>query len=394
MNYEDILIGSKETLTHSITQSDIEKFVNLTGDDNKLHVDAEYASKTVFKKPVVHGMIGASFISTIIGTKLPGDGALWFSQTLDFLLPVRIGDVITVFAEVIKKHDRDRIIELNIEILNQNRQIVTRGVSKVKIVEQQVSEKENTLIENGTKTALILGGTGGIGKAACIQLANDGFDIVIHYNSNKSKASAIQDEVLKLHRKAIIFKADISSEEEINELVNFSIRKFGKIDVFVNCAATAIPPIKVLDLLWSDFVHQLDLNIKTNLLMINKLLPGMIANKYGKIITIGTIYSDKPNINLTHYTTAKAALEGFTKSLALELAPKGIYINMVSPSVLSTELTADIPEKIKLITASQTPLRRLATPEDVAGSISFLAGDKSNFLCGENIRLNGGQVMI
>ena len=125
MKYEDIVIGMKETLSHSITQSDIEKFVNLTGDDNKLHVDSEYASKTVFKKPVVHGMIGASFISTIIGTKLPGDGALWFSQTLEFLLPVRIGDVITVVAEVIKKHDRERIIELKIEILNQNRQIVT-----------------------------------------------------------------------------------------------------------------------------------------------------------------------------------------------------------------------------------------------------------------------------
>ena len=394
MKYEDIVIGTKETLSHSITQSDIEKFVNLTGDDNKLHVDPEYASKTVFKKPVVHGMIGASFISTIIGTKLPGDGALWFSQTLEFLLPVRIGDVITVVAEVTKKHDRDRIIELNIEILNQNRQVVTRGVSKVKIVEQQVSIKDDAQKGDIAKTALILGGTGGIGKATCVQLARDGFNIAIHYNSNKSKASSIQDEIIKLGKKAIIFQADISSEEKLNELVDYSIRKLGKIDVFVNCAATAIPPIKVFDLLWADFVHQIELNIKTNLLVIKRVLPGMITNKYGKIITIGTIYSDKPNINLAHYTTAKSALEGFTKSLALELAPKGIYVNMVSPSVISTELTADIPEKSKLITASQTPLRRLATPEDVAGSISFLAGDKSNFLSGENIRLNGGQVMI
>ena len=394
MKYEDIVIGMKETLSHSITQSDIEKFVNLTGDDNKLHVDSEYASKTVFKKPVVHGMIGASFISTIIGTKLPGDGALWFSQTLEFILPVRIGDVITVVAEVIKKHDRDHIIELDIEILNQNRQIVTRGISKVKIIKQQFSKKEDIPKENKTKTALILGGTGGIGHAACIQLAKDGFNIAIHYNSNKNKASSIENEVIELGRKAIIFPADISSEEKINELVDYSIRKLGKIDVFVNCAATAIPPIKVFDLLWTDFVHQLELNIKTNLLVIKRLLPSMIANKYGKIITIGTIYSDKPNINLAHYTTAKAALEGFTKSLALELASKGIYVNMVSPSVISTELTADIPEKIKLITASQTPLRRLATPEDVAGAISFLAGDKSNFLSGENIRVNGGQVMI
>ena len=111
MKYNDIKIGDKEKLNHVITSEDIEKFVDLTGDDNKLHVDEKYASKTNFKKPVVHGMLGASFISTIIGTKLPGDGALWFSQSLEFLLPVRVGDTLTIFAEVIKKNDKEKIIE-------------------------------------------------------------------------------------------------------------------------------------------------------------------------------------------------------------------------------------------------------------------------------------------
>ena len=394
MKYNEILVGTKESLIHSITQKDIEKFVDLTGDDNKLHVDKEFASTTCFKKPVVHGMISASFISTIIGTKLPGDGALWFSQTLEFLLPVRIGDVITVTAEVIKKYDRDQIIELNIEILNQNRQVVTRGISKVKVIEQELPKSDNLSTVDKSEVALVVGGTGGIGHATCLQLAKDGFDIIIHYNSNKNKAISLQNEVIKLGRKAIIFQADISEENKINELVDYGLRKFEHIDMFVNCAATAIPPIKVMDLLWPDFIHQIELNLKTNLQFIKKILPGMIANKYGKIVTIGTIYSDKPNLNLTHYTTAKAALEGFTKSLALELAPKGIYVNMVSPSVLNTELTSDIPEKVKLVTIAQTPLRRLATPEDVANAISFLASKKSNFLSGENIRLNGGQVMI
>ena len=394
MKYEEIFLGQKSTLTHVIKQTDIEKFVDLTGDDNRLHVDKEYASKTSFKKPVVHGMISASFISTIIGTKLPGDGALWFSQTLEFLIPVRIGDRITVTAEVIKKYDRDRIVELNIEIYNQNRQVVTRGISKVKIVEQEVVKESLPFTENKTKTALVLGGTGGIGKAVCLQLAKDGFNIVIHYNSNSSKAKTIQKEINEIGQKSEVFQADISNEIKINELIEFGIRKFDEIDVFVNCAATAIPPIKILDLLWSDFIYQLELNIKTNLLIINKLLPSMIKNKYGKIITVGTIYSDKPNVNLTHYTTAKSALSGFTKSLAVELAPKGINVNMVSPSVISTELTADIPEKVKLMTAAQTPLRRLAFPEDVAGAVSFLASEKSNYLAGENIRLNGGQIMF
>ena len=135
MRYADIYIGQKETLTHIITLDDINKFVQLTGDDNKLHVDEKFASNTVFKKPVVHGMLGASFISTIIGTKIPGDGALWFSQSLEFLLPVRIGDELRVVAEVIKKNDKENIIELKTDIYNQNRQIVTKGFAKVKVVE-------------------------------------------------------------------------------------------------------------------------------------------------------------------------------------------------------------------------------------------------------------------
>ena len=109
--YIDINVGDVETLVHTITKEDIQKFVDLTGDDNRLHLDEKFASTTHFKKPVVHGMLGASFISTIIGTKLPGDGALWFSQSLEFLLPVRIGDVLTIKAEVLKKNDREQVIE-------------------------------------------------------------------------------------------------------------------------------------------------------------------------------------------------------------------------------------------------------------------------------------------
>lgn len=120
----------------------------------------------------------------------------------------------------------------------------------------------------------------------------------------------------------------------------------------------------------------------------------MIENGKGKIINIGSLAADKPNSDWSHYITAKSALVGLTRSLAFELAPKGIRINMVTPGLISTDLTADVPEKTKLITAAQTPLRRLALTADVAGAISFLASPKSNFITGENIRINGGQVML
>ena len=392
--YNDINIGDKETLSHIITKADIEKFVQLTGDDNRLHVDEKFASKTQFKKPVVHGMLGASFISTIIGTKLPGDGALWFSQSLEFLLPVRIGDTLTVTAEVIKKNDKEQIIELKTEILNQNRQIVTKGIAKVKVIETEDKIVENEHIEPKTKTALVIGGTGGIGKATCIQLAKDGFNVIIHYNKNKSLAEEIKNEIDLLNQNAIIVRADILNIEDIKEMVSKAIRAFENIDVIVNCAATVIPNIKFQDLVWTDYLQQLELNIKSTFLIIKEIMPSMIKNGYGKIINIGSLSAEKPNADWSHYITAKSALIGLTKSLAFELAPKGIRINMVTPSLVSTELTADIPEKFKLLTAAQTPLRRLALAKDVAGTISFLASEKSDFLTGENIRVNGGQVMI
>jgi 3-oxoacyl-[acyl-carrier protein] reductase len=392
--YSEINVGDKETLRHKITKSDIEKFVQLTGDDNRLHVDEKFASTTQFKKPVVHGMLGASFISTIIGTKLPGDGALWFSQSLEFLLPVRIGDALTITAEVLKKNDKEQIIELKTEIQNQNRQIVTKGIAKVKVIETEGSFLEVERNENIPKTALVIGGTGGIGKATCIQLAKDGFNVIVHYNKNKTLAEEIKSEVEKYKQKALIVNADIKNDEDIKEMISKGIRAFDKIDVLANCAATVIPNIKFQDLVWTDFLQQIEVNIRSTFTIIQAIVPEMIKNGYGKIINIGSVSTEKPNADWAHYIVAKSALIGLTKSLAFELAPKGIRINMVTPSLLNTELTADIPEKIKLLSAAQTPLRRLALAEDVAGVISFLASKKSDFLAGENIRVNGGQVMM
>ena len=165
-NYKEIKIGDKAEIKHKITQIDIDKFVDLTGDNNKLHVDSEYASTTSFKKPVAHGMLGASFISTLIGTKLPGDGALWYAQNLEFLHPVRIGDELRITAEVIKKINRTKTIEMQTVIYNQNKQKVTTGTAKVKLVEPaKQKEKENKT--KPKKTALIIGATGGIESDIC-----------------------------------------------------------------------------------------------------------------------------------------------------------------------------------------------------------------------------------
>lgn len=390
--YSEINIGDTAQIIHVITDSDIDKFVELSGDNNKLHISKEFAEQTEFRNPVVHGMIGASFISTLIGTKLPGDGALWYSQTLEFLRPVRVGDSISVEAVVISKMDKSNSIELKVEIYNQYRQIVTSGVSKVKVVEieDKLIKKEKKEIN---KVVLLIGASGGIGSVTALKLAQEGYDLILHYNSNKSLVEKLQFDINKIGRKAIIIKANLLISEEIDYLISSVKSAFDSISGFVNCSSINIPVIKFENLEWNILQSHFEINVKSSFLILKELLPMFKLQKFGKIVLLTTQALEAPTSEWVHYITAKSALSGFVKSLAVEYGQHGININMISPSLIDTNLTADIPKKIKLFTEAKTPLRRLCQPEDISEAILFLLSEKSSFMTGETLRINGGQVM-
>lgn len=390
--FEEINVGDSAELEHTVTQVDIQRFVELTGDDNRLHVDASYAANTSFKKPVAHGMLGASFISTVIGTRLPGDGALWFSQNLEFLLPVRVGDRLTIRAAVLRKDERSRVLEIQTDIFNQDRQKVTSGVAKVKVVEQETVQADATLPPD-RRVALVVGGGGGIGSAICLALASDGFDIAVHYFSSPQRAQKVAAEVAHLGPRAMVVGADIQAESEVDAMVLQVESRLGPIDLLVNCATARIAAISFADLRWDDFDAHIGMTIRGSFLLARRVTPSMVARGHGKIIQIGSQASESPSVDWLPYITAKSALVGFTHALALELAPKGITVNMVSPGMTQTEQIADIPERQRLLAAAKTPLRRLARPEDVAGAVCYLASARADYLTGETIRVNGGQVM-
>jgi len=395
MKYENIKIGDKASIKHVITQTDIDKFVDLTGDDNRVHVDKEYASKTSFKKPVVHGMLSASFISTIIGTRIPGDGALWYAQNLEFLLPVRIGDELTIHAEVINKIDRLNAVELNTIIYNQNKQKVINGTAKVKVVGAEEFGEDIGTGKIAPKIALVIGATGGIGSATVKLLADSGYDVAIHYFSNKGKAEALKKEIEKgTNQKATVVTGDIRDKTTAEEIVEYTVNRLGAIDTFINAATIKVPNINFESLEWDDFQQQIDIHIKSFFYLMKCVVPVMEKHKNGKIINITTQAIEYPFPDLSHYIVAKAALQGISKSWALDLAKKGIRINMVSPGITETNLNADLPEKARLLAASRTPLKRLAKPEDVAEAVGFLVSDKAAFITGETIRVNGGQIMF
>lgn len=393
-DFELIQVGETHALVKIITEVDVRKFVEMTGDDNPLHVNRAYAETTAFKDIVVHGMLGASFISTVIGTKLPGTGALWVAQNMEFLLPVRLGDELTISCTVLKKHERERMLELDTRIVNQNQQVVLTGLGKVKMLTTAVPLTTAPLAQR-PRVAIVTGGAGGIGKAICLRLAKDGFHVVVNYRGQADRAAQIAAEINKAGTtRAITVQADISTQGGAEKLYLAAHHEFGAIDVLINNASPRINPKALNATEWDDVQQQMDVQVKGAFLMTRACVPEMSARHWGRIINITSqVIDGTPSVNWTGYAMAKGALAIFSKYMAAELGPQGITVNCVSPGMCETTLIGDISEKSQLIIARQTPLRRLAKPADVAAAVAYLVSDEASFVTGDTIAVNGGMSM-
>ena len=420
-DFEAIFVGETHSLVKIINEIDLRKFVEMTGDDNPLHVNRAYAETTAFKDIVVHGMLGASFISTVIGTKLPGSGALWVAQNMEFLLPVRLGDELTVSCTVLKKHERDRMLELDTRIVNQNQQVVLTGQGKVKVL-TTAAPLATVMPKQRPRVAIVTGGAGGIGKAICQRLAADGFDVVVNYRTQADRALEIVadinataaagasfggvgestgscDSVVavvagKRYGRALAVKADIATESGAQALFASAVKAFGAVSVLVNNASPHIIPKPFSATNWDDVQRQIDVQVKGAFLMTSAVTPDMASRKWGRIVNITSeVLDGPPSVMWTGYAMAKGALQVFSNYMAAELGPQGITVNCVSPGMCETTLIGDIPEKTQLMIARQTPLRRLAKPTDVAAAVSYLVSDDADFITGHTIAVNGGKAM-
>jgi 3-oxoacyl-[acyl-carrier protein] reductase len=392
-NFEAIQIGDTKSLVKTITESDVRKFVEMTGDDNPLHVDRAYAESTAFKDIVVHGMLGASFISTVIGTKLPGTGALWVSQNIEFLLPVRLGDVLTICCTVIKKHERERLLELDTRILNQNQQLVLTGQGKVKLL-TTAAPTEHAQQAQRPRVAIVTGGAGGIGNAICLRLAKDGYHVVVNYHGRADRATEIVEKVNAGDTRAIAVQADVSTELGAEKLIKAALQEFGGISVLVNNASPHINPKPLASTQWTDVQQQLDVQVKGAFNLTRVCVPHMAVQRWGRIVNITSqVLDGPPSVTWTGYAIAKGALAVFSNYMAAELGPQGITVNCVSPGMCETGLIGDIPEKVQLMVARQTPLRRLAKPADVAAAVAYLVSDDAGFVTGDTVAVNGGMAM-
>jgi len=242
------------------------------------------------------------------------------------------------------------------------------------------------------KVSLVSGSSRGIGRATAVMLAEHGSDVAVNYVSNEAAAQQVVQEIHKLGRRAIACKADVSKREECWAMVERAQEELGPIQILVNNAGITRDRsfLKLSPENWREvIVTHLDGAFN----LTGKLLPNMIESKWGRVINITSIVGQVGNFGQTNYAVAKGGLMAFTKTLAKEVAHKGVTVNAVSPGFIETDMTAGVPPNVLDSVKQLTPVGRLGRPEEVAAAVCFLASPKASFITGTIINVNGGMYM-
>lgn len=239
----------------------------------------------------------------------------------------------------------------------------------------------------GKKVALVTGASRGIGKAIALELARSGANVVINYNSDEKEALEAVEDVKKLGVECIAAKADVSKFEDCVAMAEVVKKRFGHLDILVNNAgALSDRTLKNMTKEQWDFVLRINLDGVFN--VTKSLLP--LIRENGRIVNISSIVGLSGNFGQSNYAASKAGIMGFTKSLAKELGKQKITVNAVAPGFIDTQMTKAIPFLRRKMILAMIPLGRAGTPEDVANLVAFLASEKSGYVTGEVICIDGG----
>jgi 3-oxoacyl-[acyl-carrier protein] reductase len=242
------------------------------------------------------------------------------------------------------------------------------------------------------RVALVTGGGRGIGRAIAVRLAEAGAKVAFSYRSNAAAAEETVEQVRKVGAECSAFKGDVASPEDVESLVKGVGEAFGPVEVLVNNAGTTRDNILVR-MKDAEFDEVLETNLKGTYLCTRAVLRGMVRARWGRIVNISSVVGLLGNAGQANYAAAKAGIIGFTKSVAREVANRGITANTVAPGYVETELTGGLPENVKEQILGQVPVGRLGRPEEIAGVVAFLVGDDAAYITGQTMTVDGGMVM-
>ncbi len=244
----------------------------------------------------------------------------------------------------------------------------------------------------GGRVAIVTGGGRGIGRAVALRLANEGANVAISYRSNDSTAEEVAQEIRAAGTLCEIFKGDVASPEDVDALFSGVRDSFGQIDILVNNAGLTRDNL-MMRMRESEFDEVLRTNLKGTYLCTRAALRPMIRARWGRIVNISSVVGLVGNAGQANYAASKAGIIGFTKSVAREVAQRGITANVVAPGYVETELTRSLPDDVKDQIKGQVPAGRFGEAEEVAEVIAFLAGEGAGYVTGQTLAVDGGMTM-
>jgi 3-oxoacyl-[acyl-carrier protein] reductase len=247
------------------------------------------------------------------------------------------------------------------------------------------------VIESG-RVGIVTGGGRGIGRAVAVRLAEEGANLVISYRSNDEAAEEAAERVHEAGVKCELFKGDVSSLEEVEALFKGVSDAFGRVDILVNNAGITRDNL-MMRMKEEEFDEVLRTNLKGAYLCTRAALRPMIRARWGRIVNVSSVVGLVGNAGQANYAASKAGIIGLTKSVAREVAQRGITVNAVAPGYVETELTGSLPEEVKDQIRGQVPMGRFGEPQEVAEVVAFLAGEGAGYLTGQTIAVDGGMTM-
>lgn len=252
-------------------------------------------------------------------------------------------------------------------------------------------------MDRDTPIALVTGGSRGIGEAVALRLADDGYDLAINYieqpdRDNAAEADAVAEQVREMGCEVVCVAADVTDREAVADMIEYVTARLGPVDILVNNAGIALdrtmrklPP--------EDWDQVLAVNLTGAFNCAQAAIEGMTERGWGRIISVSSVVAQMGNFGQTNYAASKAGLIGLTKSLAREVARKGVTVNAVAPGFIATEMTGAMPDDVAQQIVEGIPMQAMGDPEDVANAVAFLASDDARYITGHVLSVNGGLYM-
>ena len=242
------------------------------------------------------------------------------------------------------------------------------------------------------KTALVTGASRGIGRAIAIRLASEGAAVAINYAGNVKAAEEVKAVIEAAGGRAMLVQADVADSTAVDAMIKAVIEAFGQIDILVNNAGITRDGL-LMRMKEEDWDAVINTNLKGIFHCTKAVSKLMMKKRSGRIVNMASVVGLIGNAGQSNYAAAKAGVIGFSKSMARELASRGITVNMVAPGFIDTDMTAVLPDKVREAMVADIPLGKIGTPENVADAVVFLVSDQASYITGQTINVDGGMVM-